>query len=764
MNYGNFTNNGTEYKITNPHPPRDWFNILWNPTYLASVEQNLNGFSLYQSEDGVVTNLFGKQDDRSAPRNIYIRDNETKEVWSAAVKPINNQLDSYNCVHGLGYSVLESSKNGIFVSVRIFVPRKEAAEIWTVTVVNQSKEKRDISVFSVAEALLDGVNMTYGYFSAVDAYQDNEKQRLFFRNRAVNVMQEKYRGFAYTDVPYNHFDISKEMFLGKSGNYAAPDSIMQGTLNDSEASCEYMVSAFQHNLLLDAGEEKRINFVLGIVDDEEDADKITALYENSILIDSELEKVKEENYNRLGITKISTPDDHFNQLFNVWLKHQLYLMADWARFYFKGYRDTLQDAAGMTVINPDRALMMLEKALRNQKSNGFCPRAFRVPSMDVAAADKHYSDSPSWISHATHALLRESGNLSILDRVVSYYDGGEATIWEHNLQAIEFLWNDRGEHGLALIRHGDWNDLMDKVGAEGKGEGIWMSIALARALKLVAEIASWKGDTDIEKLSEERYTEITKNIKKQGWDKDHFIYAITDKGNRIGTWDTDEAQVFINPQSWAMIAGVLEPEQYEDIMKIVEPMVDTPVGPVHHWPPFKKYNPEIGTITGVPQGNFTNGNVYCHAASFKVAADYIAGRNDKAFETFKRILPSDDKSEPYAQANGYVGPTSLRKMKNVSDDPWRTGTVAWNMLNCYDNLLGFKRDLTGVSINPQIPSHWDELSYKRSFRGTLFEINIKRGETQKMFVDGKEKKSNFIEVPVGGLKEGKVTIDFQFKN
>ncbi|KAB1068062.1 hypothetical protein F6U93_07960 [Tamlana haliotis] len=761
MKYGNFNNNGLEYKITNAQPPRDWFNMLWNPTYLASVGQNLNGFSLYQNEGGVLTNLFGKQDDRSAPRNIYIRDNETKEVWSASPSICNVSLDEYSCTHGLGYTNLESKKNGIKVSFQIFVPRKEAGEIWSVNVENESNRQRDISVFSVCKVILDGVNLTYGYNSAVDGYHDKEKQRLFFRNRSVSVMTEKYRAFTYTDVPYDHFDISKDLFLGEKLSFEMPECIVNGKLNDSDASTEYMVSALQHNLKLSGEGKQRINFVMGIVFDEAEADQFTATYANSALIDEELKQIVKANKTKLGLTEIETPDTDFNNLFNVWMKHQLHLMADWARFYFKGYRDTLQDAAGVTIIDSGRALEMLEKALQNQKNSGFCPRAFRVSSMEVAAADKHYSDSPSWISHATYSILCETGDLSMLDRVVEYSDSGKGTIWEHNLKALDFLWQDRGEHGLALIRHGDWNDLMDKVGAEGRGEGVWMSIALARALKLIEKIAGWKGDKKIEQQCVKRYNEIKQNILDHGWDEDHFIYAFTDSGNKVGNNASEEGQVFINPQSWAVLAGIIDADKYKTIMKKVEPMVDTIVGPVHNWPPFTKYNKDIGSITGIPQGNFTNGNVYCHAASFKIAADYAAGRNDKAFETFKRILPSEEKSEPYAQPNSYVGPSALRKERNVSDDPWRTGTVAWNMLNCFDNLLGFKRTLKGVRIEPQIPSYWNEVSYKRIFRGTTFKVTIKRGIDDMVLVDGVELTDAFIEVPVSGLPKKEVIIDLQ---
>ena len=659
---------------------------------------------------------------------------------------------------------MESKKNGISVTLRIFVPRKESAEIWTMEINNNSNRGRNLSVFSVCEVILDGANLTYGYQAGVDGFCEKHKQRLFYRNSTVVVQNEKYRAFAYTDIPFDHFDISKDIFLGNSGCYTLPDAIRNGTLNDSNASTEFMVSAFQHNMILNKNEKKRINFVYGIVYDEFDADRMVSLFARGKLIEEEFERIIEQNNSRLGFTTISTPDKDFNNLFNIWLKHQLYLMADWARFYFKGYRDTLQDSAGMSIINSTRALAMLEKALANQRSDGFCPRAFRVPSMDVAAADKHYSDSPSWISHATDALLRETGDLSILDRIVEYSDQGKATIWEHNLKALDFLWNDRGEHGLSLIRHGDWNDLMDRVGAKGRGEGIWMSIAFARALKLIEKIATWKKDDKIEKLCRLRYEEIKENILKYGWDQDHFIYAITDEGNKVGDNASEEGQVFINPQSWAILADIIDKKQYLAIMKKIEPMIDSPVGPMHSWPPFTKYNPEIGTLTSVPQGAFTNGNVYSHAATFKIAADYMAGRNDKAFDSLLKILPSPEKSEPYAQSNGYIGPTSLRKKKFVSDDPWRTGAVAWNVLNVFDYLLGFKRELLGVKIEPQIPSHWDKVSYKRMFRGTIFNVNITTGETGKVSVDGIEQKNAFIEVPVKGLKKKKVTIDIQMTN
>lgn len=746
---GYFSEDGLEYIVTTPHPPRDWANYMWNGTYLANASQNMNGSSLYQNEAGILTNLFGKQDDLRPQRSLYIRDNATGEFWSASYRPCCTDQDEFECRHGLGYTILTTKKNGVRVEFRVFVPRKEAGEIWSIRIKNESKKVRDLSLFTVSEIVLDGVNMPYGYLGALRADYLKEDGFLFFQNTSHNVVEEKYSAIMYPDRKPDRYDTSKEEFLGKYRNPARPERVEEGNLSNSLSSVEYLIGALQHNMKLKPGASFSLNVVLGLAQNLKDARRVKGLFANAAKIEKEFEAMKAANITRTKGLKFDTPDGDFNRLFGVWLKHQLYLMADWARFYFKGYRDTCQDSAGMSIINPERAFEMLKKALRNQRSDGFCPRAFRVASMDIAAADKHYCDSPSWISHATDTILRETGDLSLLDEVVEYSDKGKATVWEHNLKAMEFLWNDRGENGLSLMHFGDWCDLLDRVGVKGKGESVWMSFALARVLKLTGQIAEWKGDKETAKLCAARFKELSKNLKKSGWDGKYFLVAISDNGMPIGSAKNKEGKVYINPQSWAMLAGVVDAKEYTKIASRIEPVVDTKVGPAHCWPPYTAYQPHIGHLSGTPPGFFTNGNVYCHAASFKVAADYAAGRADKAFDTLMRILPSAERSEPYAQANGYVGPTALRRKHHVSDDPWRTGTVAWNFLNVVDRMLGFERTLEGFSLNPQIPSKWKTVSYVRPFRGINFEVEVKRGAKSKITVDGQAIEGNFIAVPAG---------------
>ncbi|MCE9612841.1 MAG: hypothetical protein K8T26_01105 [Lentisphaerae bacterium] len=756
--YGQFSPDGLEYVITTPHTPRDWFNFFWNPTYLACVGNSLNGCSLYQNEAGVVTNLFGKQDMREDPRWVYVRDNRTGEVWSAGYLPCHTAHEAYEVRNGLGYTILRTLKNGIRVTFRVFVPRHHAGELWTITVANEGRTARDLSVFTVANVMLDGVNMPYGYVGGLSAEFLPRDNLLFYKNMTFTVVNEKFRAFMYADAPIARWDVSRDHFLGRTRNYACPQRVVDGKLGNSIAAAEYLVGAMQHNLKLGAGRARTINVVLGIVLNLKEARAMVRAFNSTAKIEAEQAAIRKANVRRLGGLKLTTPDGDFNRLFSVWLKHELYLMADWARFYFKGFRDTCQDAAGMSVINPDRALQMLKKALQNQRSDGFAPRAFRVASMDIAAADKHYCDSPSWIAHATDAILAETGNLALLDDVVPYSDQGRGSIWEHNLRALEFLWNDRGANGLSRIHYGDWCDLIDKAGYKGKGVSIWMSFALARVLTLVGNIAAARGEARLAATCRRRYATLAKAIRQHGWDGDHFLYAINDDGLRIGAADAAEGKYFINPQSWAMLSGVISPAVYLAITRKYEPKVDTPVGPVACWPAFTAYQPGIGQLTGTPAGFFTNGNVYCHAGGFKVAADFEAGRTEKAFDTFMRILPSEDKSEPYSQANGYVGPTAMRMRRHVSDDPWRTGTVAWNFLNGVDRLLGFRRELAGVRIRPLIPARWSHVAYERPFRGTTFAVEIRRGAKPGLTVDGVPIDGDLIPVGPAGLGAKRVKV------
>jgi cellobiose phosphorylase len=756
--HGRFSDDGMEYIVNTPHPPRDWYNYLWNRHTLASVSQNFTGNSLHQSDAGVVTNLFGRQDELRTPRAVYLRDHDTAEYWSAGYHPCCVDAEEYECRHGLGYSILTTKTRDIRTRFRVFVPREDNAEIWSLRISNESADPRALSIFTTCEIKLDGASFPYGYLSSLRGRYLEEDDFLFFQNTSYNVVREKYSAVMWATSKAAHWDLSRDSFLGRYRNPARPERVEEGRLGDSVASVEPLFGALQHDLQLAPGESADIHFVVGIVQDLDEARALKTRYAGEAEIGAELEAIRAAARERAQGLRLDTPDGDFNRLVNVWLKHQLHLMADWARFYFKGYRDTCQDAAGMSILDPRRALQMLKTALTHQRSDGYCPRAFRVPGREVGAADKRYADSASWISHATDAILRETGDLALLDHVVTFSDGGEGSLWEHNLRAMEFLWADRSGHGLSLIHDGDWCDLLDKVGPAGRGESVWMSFALARVLKLVSRMAMWRGETEIAETCCERFGELAGAIRRRGWDGGYFLVAINDAGEPIGTASAAEGKVFINPQSWAMLSGVIDADEYRRIAQRIEPIVDTPVGPVHCWPAFTRYQQGIGQLSGTPPGFFTNGNVYCHAAAFKVAADFEAGRNDKAFDTLMRILPHASRSEPYAQANGYVGPSALRRKHHVSDDPWRTGTVAWNFLNICDRLLGFERTLEGVFMRPRLPACWESARWERPFRGTLFDIEIRKGPEAQLHLDGVRQPGDFIAVGPGGLGKERVRV------
>lgn len=749
--FGQFSSDAEAYDVGTTHTPRDWVNFFWNDRYLACAAQNLNGFSRYQSPAGCVTNLFGKQDERESPRGVYLKDRATGEVWSAGYHPCRKEPDEFSCRHGLGFSRLESSYTGVQVSVRLFVPRHWPGEIWTVEITNPTKRIRDLALFCATEVALDGVNFPYGYISGLQAEYLAADRLLYFRNTAHVVANEQYRAFWASDRHWRRWDVSRAEFLGPDRDWAAPMGVARGRLGNQAAAAEPLVGAVQYGVRLAPGRTWRVNLVMGVVRDLPEARRMRKALADDARIEREFDAVVAARRKALGGLRVRTPKKDFDSVVNVWLKHQLNLMADWARFYFKGFRDTCQDAAGLAVLDPTRAWKLLEAAFSQQRSDGYCPRAFRTPGKDVANAERHYADSPTWLSHATDVLLRETGDLSLLTRKAPYIDGGMGTVLEHNQRAVEFLWRDRGRHGLSLLHDGDWNDLLDQAGAAGQGEGVWLSCAVARVLRLNAAWARQMGETARARQYDRRYRDLARAIHRHGWDGRYFLYAINDAGEPVGSHRCREGRMFINPQSWALLSGVIDAAAYRRIMKTIEPHVETPVGPVHHWPPYTEYDPGIGQLSGTPPGFFTNGNVYCHAASFKIAADFDAGRTDKAFDTLMRIWPDAARSEPFAQANGYVGPTAQRRRRHVSDDPWRTGTVAWHWLNISERLLGFRTEWGGVRFQPCWPTLWNRGYYERPFRGTLFEVDVRRGTPEGVWVDGERLPDNYLAVPPEGL-------------
>jgi cellobiose phosphorylase len=361
-----------------------------------------------------------------------------------------------------------------------------------------------------------------------------------------------------------------------------------------------------------------------------------------------------------------------------------------------------------------------------------------------------------WLPYSVVSYVKETGDTAFLKKEVPFHDGGSASVYEHILRAIRYLWSARGQHGLPLIGHADWNDAYDHVGIKGKGESVWLAMALVRACRQIKELAEFLGDRPVADEMKEKAAELTKIVNDVGWDGQWYLAAFNDTGRKIGSKGNEEGKVPLNSQTWAILSEVVPPERLPSILEKIDKYLDTPYGPALFLPSYTGFNPGIGRVTAFSPGTKENAAVFSHACAFKVVADCQIKRAQQAYETFSRLMPmakakedhSRYKVEPYVWAEYVVGPGSADRFGEGAFT-WNTGTAPWMFVAATEWILGARREFGGLLIDPCIPRHWKKAFIRRPFRGATYEITIKNPQgvssgVKEITVDGAALDSNLI--------------------
>ena len=544
-------------------------------------------------------------------------------------------------------------------------------------------------------------------------------------NKAMERPHEWFNGFIASNVKPTAFETSHKGFLGTYGSIVAPEALKAEKLADNYAACEQMCGVMQHDVRLHSKEEACLYILIG------DADEITTaadicekLFAGSKIEDDyqALLDLKQETSSSIYV---STPNEKINCLTNYWLKQQVQLCAEVGRDTGKGFRDQLQDAWAVASFNPELAKEKILETLTYMYSDGRCVRGW-LP------LDHHiYSDGPTWIAPTINAYIKETGDVEFLHHPVKYLDEGEDTVWEHILTAVRFASEDIGEHGLVHSRDGDWNDSLNMTGLQGKGESVWTSIALCYALKNTAEMAEvLLQDQTVRDEMLARRDRMVKAINEQAWDGEWYLAAINDYNEKVGSHEEQEGSIYLNSQTWAILVEVAEGERAKQCIESVDKYLDSDYGPLTLYPTYTKFNNRIGRLTSFIPGIWENGTPYCHGGTFKVVADCLLGRGDKAYETILKIMPDSETNpsthsgcEPYALTNMYFGPDNPQKGKTLF--AWVTGTAGWMFRAVVQYMLGFYPEYDGYTLNPCIPSSWGEVTLTRKFRGDIYHITIK---------------------------------------
>ncbi len=736
---GYFEEKNKEYVITDMRPRRPLENYLWNEEFLANINHFGFGESFLRLEGNERRQLFIETE---ATRLVYIKDHDTGEFYDMNRNYLDKKFSKYETHVGIGYHKIISEYKGIYAEYTITVPNKGHAELWQIKIKNNSKDNKNLSIVSYSRP---DANVTQ-HWAYGHADYDNDLDGLYFCHEAFNVNHDYSGIYVKSNIKPNSFDVSDVNFKGYR-EYGNPQGLINGELSNKSISFDnHYCAALQFDVSLVIGEEKVINIVAGVATSVEDAIEQSNAYLKNDAFCNAIVEVKKDADEMDAVYSVQTPDSYINTMVNVWLKRQISLGKTWGRVYSKGFRDIMQDVAALVSFGKDIAAEKIVNCLEHQRYNGNPLRAFEPINYEV------YHDGAVWIPATILAYIKETGDVAILDVKCKYFDNNtEETVFEHMYKGLRFLLDNRGKRNLVLWGGGDWNDSINNVGNLMKGESAWLSIATVKAIKEFCEILSIKGgyDTLAESIMSER--EILRNaIIENAFEEDRFIYGINDWDEKVGSEDSKQGKIYLNPQTWAVLADILDEEGSQNLMKTVEEKLKCEYGYVQCSPAYSKGDEHIGRVSYFIPGGYENGSVYNHGVAFKIAADCKLGNNDLAFETLKMISydnkhNSNSGVEPYVVSNMYLGPQETSR-RGFAPCSWITGTAGWLYRNITESILGVMAEFEGLKINPCLPSSWNKVSVTRIFRGAIYNINIVRTGEYKIVVDGEVQATNIVPI------------------
>jgi len=718
-----FINGGNSCIIKDSKPPRYWFNYLWNENgYCTQISQIGHGRSYYLNEKADMCMI-----NNNDARYIYFRDDEDGTCWNIGEGPLNEPVDNFRCEHSIGYSALCSDKKGIHSALIFFVPKDGFHEVWKLSVRNDSKRERRLSIFSVVTFELEGFCYPryYEMYRCLETIFDKGLNGIFCKASHPFAPHKRYNGYLACSEPVYAYDGNLAKFCGATGIitkldasayalFQRPDIVVKGRdCTNSSGVLFILGGVLQNKITLVPGGKKQISFCFGVSKSFEEAKETAKKNADITLLEKEFEKTEIYNYNKYKSLSVDTPDEKINNIMNNWVKKQI----DCCIVGKKGVRDNLQISVALLSYRQQKAKEEIIECLRHQFREGHTVLTW------YPYDDTRYSDQPFWIIWAVCELIKETGDYGLLHTLISYQDGGEGTMLDHVKVAVDRLIQDKGKNGLVKIYFADWNDALN-ITTNPEAESVMLSHQFCLALRELSVLIEKIGDSEYASFLLKEYELLRERINNKAWDGEWYMRALSDVEN-IGSKDSFGSKIYLNAQTWAILAGVPDDEKLPKVIKAIDSM-EHDFGFPLNMPPYMEYSPNVGRMSGMLPGLFENGGVYCHATAFKVLADCKLKRSGDALRAIKKIMPDSEKNpstnsgaEPYVFTNCYsIHP----KYYGKSYWSWTTGTSAWTMMGVYEGLLGVKRDYDGLKIDPCFPKEWDKAEVIREFRGTKYHI------------------------------------------
>ena len=759
---GGFTPDGREYVITtDPQQitPAPWVNVLANSSFGSVISEsgqaytwgeNAHEFRLTPWHNDPVSDPSGEA--------FYLRDEESGHCWSPTPLP-RRGVTPYVTRHGFGYSVFEHTEHGICSELWVYVAQDAAVKFSVLKLRNASGRSRRLTATGYVEWVLGDLRPKTAMHVTTEV--DPHSGALFARNPYNTEFPDRV---AFFDVDDGERSIScdRAEFIGRNGSLRDPAAMGRSHLSGRRGSGLDPCTALQVRVDLVDGQEREVIFRLGLggIPGGESASQLVQRFRGTEAARRELEAVWHYWNRTLGAVQVETPDPSLNMLTNGWLLYQTLACRLWARSgYYQsggafGFRDQLQDTMALVHAEPQLLRAQLLLCASRQFHEGDVQHWWHPPS--GRGVRTRCSDDLLWLAVATCRYVRSSGDTGVLDEPVeflegraldsgddSYYDlpgRTEATesLYQHCVRAIGhgLIF---GAHGLPLIGSGDWNDGMDRIGIEGRGESVWLGFFLCDLLRQFAPLAEAHGDSDFARRCVDEGARLVENLERHGWDGAWYRRAYFDDGTPLGSSDNDACQIDAISQSWSVLSGAAAPERAGQAMQAVdERLVRRDHGLIQLLdPPFDQSVLDPGYIKGYVPGVRENGGQYTHSAIWTAMAFAALGDGRRAWELTTMINPANHarspgetaiyKVEPYVMAADIYAVAPHIGRGGWS---WYTGSAGWMYRLITESLLGLRLEVDRLHIAPCLPNHWAGLKIHYRFRETVYHIDIVRDEDQ----------------------------------
>jgi cellobiose phosphorylase len=782
MQYGYFDPEKREYVINSPDTPAPWANYLGSPAYGAIISNNAGGYSFVKSGAAgrLIRYRFNEQD--RPGRYIYLRDDESGDYWSASWQPVGKPLNEYKsiCRHGTGYTQMEAEYKNICSEVCYYVPHGADYEVWQVKITNKDSIARKISVFGFVEFTCesfyeqDQVNLQYTQFITRTYFKDKFILQTINENclNAVNESRVETRFFSLARANVASYCGDRASFLGSYRDYKNPVSVekgrLDGTLNYNMNPC----GALHTILTLAPGQETGLIFLLG-QKREAQAKELTARYENADIPAGEIRDLKNYWHKKLDNLKVSTPDSNFNNMINTWNAYQCFITFVWSRaaslIYCGqrngyGYRDTVQDIQGIIHLDPDMAIEKLKFMLSAQVSHGGALPLVKYnhnPGSEDKPEDESYrkntghpsyrADDALWLFPTVWKYIAETGRIGLLEEVIPYANEGQDTVFGHLKKAIDFSLNHLGIHGLPAGLHADWNDCL-RLGANGVS--VFVALQLYYAFEIMIRFAKYKKDADTEAQMTGLKTRFGKIIEERCWNTDRFVRGITEDDVVVGKPGDPEANMWLNPQSWAVISGFAGEERGKAILDLVYKELNTKYGARLMSPSYRKHAFDGALALLFNPSTKENGGIFLQSQGWLILAEALLGRGKRALEYYLESCPSAQNGiaeirtqEPYVYSQFTESVDS--PFEGRSQVHWLTGTASTVMVGSVEGILGLRPDIDGLRLSPAIPADWKSFNMEKVFRGSKLNIKVNNPDghesgCKKLTVNGAAVEGNYI--------------------